>query len=323
MVTKNSKSTSVQNTHTNTQWYRNSVDDTFYKLNSSTQGLESSAIDELTNTYGRNELKDLGSKKPIKIMIEQLTAVMVLILIGASILSLLLGKFLEAGAIGLIVILFALLGFFQEYKAEKAIAALKKMSMPFVRVMRDGRRLEISAHDLVPGDFVFLEAGSVVPADLRLTETMNLRVEEASLTGESEAVEKITEELDSEDLPLGDRKNMAYSGTQVVYGRGTGLVTTTGMDTELGKIATLIQQFSSSETPLQTKLDSVGKQLAILGVLVAFVVVGLGYLAGEKIAELLLTAISVAVAVIPEGLPAVVTFKTGEDKCTDQKTSCC
>jgi Ca2+-transporting ATPase len=291
-----------------TEWHRKTVDDTFYMLHSSHAGLEESEVLKLSETFGKNELKDLGSKKPIKILIEQLTAVMVLILIGAAFLSLLLGKYLEAGAIGLIVILFALLGFFQEFKAEKAIAALKKMSMPFVLVMREGKKLEVSAHDLVPGDLVFLEAGSVVPADLRIVECMNLRIEEASLTGESEAVEKNTDQIDQDDMPLGDRKNMAYSGTQVVYGRGTGIVTATGMDTELGKIATLIQEFSSAETPLQEKLDSVGKQLAILGVLVAFVVVGLGYLAGEDITELLLTAISVAVAVIPEGLPAVVTF---------------
>ncbi len=303
-----SEDTISENISDTTEWYKETVDDTFYKLNSTHEGLTTQEVKELSSQYGKNELEDHGSKKPIVILYEQITAIMVLILIGASVLSLLLGKYLEAGAIGLIVILFTLLGFFQEYKAEKAIAALKKMSTPFVRVMRDGSQVEIDAQELVPGDLVFLESGSIVPADMRLVETMNLRVEEASLTGESEAVEKSTDAIDIKDLALGDRKNMTFSGTQVVYGRGTGLVTDTGMNTELGKIATLIQQFSSTETPLQKKLDSVGKQLALLGVFVALIVVALGYLAGEKISELILTAISVAVAVIPEGLPAVVTF---------------
>lgn len=291
-----------------TDFHRIDLDETFSKLGSSKNGIATENASELLEKFGHNELEDKGSKKPIKILIEQLTAVMVLILIGAALLSLVLGKYLEAGAIGSIVILFALLGFFQEYKAEKAIAALRKMSVPTVIGIRGGKKVEIPAQEIVPGDVILLEAGSIVPADMRLIESANLRIEEASLTGESEPVDKTIETLDVDDLSLGDRKNMAYSGTQVTYGRGAGVVTATGMNTELGKIATLLQSFAKDHTPLQQKLDQVGKQLALLGVFVAVIVVILGALAGEKFADLVLTAISVAVAVIPEGLPAVVTF---------------
>ena len=182
------------------------------------------------------------------------------------------------------------------------------MSVPVVRVIRDGRPSEVASVDLVPGDVVLVEAGSVVPADLRLVETANLRIQEAALTGESEPVDKKADPIDRDDLSLGDRRCMAYSGTQVTYGRGSGVVVATGMDTELGKIASLLQDVDADHTPLQLRLDRVGKQLALAGLVVAALVVAMGTLAGESITELVLTAISVAVAVIPEGLPAVVTF---------------
>ncbi len=289
-------------------WHVKTIEQTFEELKSSNEGLAQTQADSLIETYGLNELEDKGSKKPIKILFEQVTAVMVLILIAASLLSLALGKLLEASAIGIIVVLFVLLGFYQEYKAEKAIAALKKMSVPFVQVMRNNRRQEINAHHLVPGDVVFLEAGSIVPADMRIIESANLKIEEASLTGESEAVEKTSDTLDDPELTIGDRRNIAYSSTQVTFGRGTGVVINTGMNSEIGRIATLLQSFAPGVTPLQQKLDSVGKQLALLGVFVAMIVVGLGAISGETFGDLVLTAISVAVAVIPEGLPAVVTF---------------
>ena len=233
---------------------------------------------------------------------------MVVVLIGAALLSLLLGKLLEAGAIGAIVVLFALLGFVQEYRAERAIAALRAMSTPSVRTVRDGLSATVPAVDLVPGDVVHLEAGSVVPADLRLIETASLRVEEAALTGESEPVDKQVKAIDADGVALGDRLNLAFSGTQVVYGRGAGVVVATGMATELGRIATMLQGVVAESTPLQRRLDRVGKQLVVAGLVVAAAVVAMGAAAGESAADLALTAISVAVAVIPEGLPAVVTF---------------
>jgi Ca2+-transporting ATPase len=174
---------------------------------------------------------------------------MAVILIGAAALSLLLGKLLEAGAILVIVVLFALLGFVQEHRAERAIAALRKMAVPVVRVTRDGQLVEVAAAELVPGDLVALEVGTIVPADLRLVEVANLRVQEAMLTGESEPIDKRVAAVDRDDLAVGDRTCLAYSGTQVTYGRGVGLVVETGMSTELGRIASMLQTVAAERTP--------------------------------------------------------------------------
>ena len=301
--------TEVATTGSEPLWHTLTVQDTVHTLTShADSGLAPDEAARRLATSGPNELIERGSRSPWQLLWEQLTAVMVLILIAAAVLSLFLGKYLEAGAIGAIVILFALLGFFQEYRAEKAIAALKKLAVPAVRVLRSGRLQEIAARDLVPGDVIVLEAGSVVPADARILTSANLRIQEAALTGESEAVEKIAEPLTRPDAPLGDRRNLAYMGTQVTYGRGTAIVVATGMNTELGRIATLLQDVGTELTPLQQRLDSVGKWLALAGVVVALLMLGGGLLVGESLGEMLLTAISVAVAVIPEGLPAVVTF---------------
>jgi Ca2+-transporting ATPase len=193
---------------------------------------------------------------------------MVLILIGAGLLSVLLGKANESISIFAIVILFGMLGFVQEYRAERAMAALKKMSVPQVRVRRNGAAQLISARDLTVGDIVLIEAGSVVPADLRLVEAVNLRIQEAALTGEAEAVEKTTALFDKADMALGDRRNMAYMGTTVTYGRGTGIVIAVGMKAELGKIATMLQAVKNEETPLQQRLDHLGKRLALASVVI-------------------------------------------------------
>ena len=291
-----------------TEWHRSTVTETLELLDVDRAGLDADAAEQRLAEHGTNELIDTGSTSPWRLVWEQISAVMVLILIGAALLSLALGKYLEAGAIGAIVVLFTLLGFYQEYRAEQAIAALRKMAVPVVRVVRGGRTVEVPAADLVPGDIVQLDAGSIVPADLRLIDAANLRVEEAALTGESEPSDKQTEPIEEERVPLGDRSCMAYSGTQVTAGRGVGVVVATGMRTELGKIATLLQGVDSDETPLQARLDRVGKQLALVGLVVAGLVVVMGAIGGESASDLVLTAISVAVAVIPEGLPAVVTF---------------
>ncbi|HSJ55094.1 MAG TPA: cation-translocating P-type ATPase, partial [Anaerolineae bacterium] len=227
--------------------------------------------------------------------------------IVAAIISAALGDWKDAIAILAIVVLNAALGFSQEYRAEKAIAALKQLAVPTVRVRRDGHVAEISAHSLVPGDVALLEAGVLVPADGRLLEAVNLRVEEASLTGESEPVEKHTAPLQGVDLQVGDRVNMAYLGTVVTYGRGTVLVTETGMKTELGRIADMIQGVERSPTPLQTRLDKLGRDLALAALGIVAVVFVLGLLRGEELRLMILTAIGMAVAAVPEGLPAVVT----------------
>jgi Ca2+-transporting ATPase len=238
--------------------------------------------------------------------------VIILVLIVAGILAWFLkggdGPPIDAIAIFAIVILFVVLGVVQEYRAQQAIAALKRMSAPVVRVVRGGRLLELAAPRLVAGDLVRLETGGVVPADLRLVESVNLRVQEAALTGESEPVEKNTGPLDDPETGVGDRKNLAYSGTHVTYGRGAGVVIATGMATELGKIATLLGNVKSEPTPLQRKLDKLGKTLAILAVIIAALVGVTGLVEGKSVAAILILAVSIAVAIIPEGLPAVLTF---------------
>ncbi len=300
--------TAGTNASEETHWFRMSAVAALEAQRSSFEGLTLDDAEQRLAEFGANELIDNGSSHPLKIIWQQVSSVMVLILIGAALLSLALGKFLEAGAIGAIVVLFTLLGFFQEYRAERAIAALRQMSVPIVKVRRAGRTMELPAAQLVPGDIVQLDAGTVVPADLRLIEVANLRIEEATLTGESVPVDKHTDLIDRTDVALGDRRCLAFSGTQVSAGRGLGLVVATGMRTELGRIATLLQSVKSESTPLQVRLDRVGKQLALVGVVVAALVVVMGALGGESASDLVLTAISVAVAVIPEGLPAVVTF---------------
>ena len=289
-------------------WYRRSPEDVLTHLNTNAKnGLSNSEAEERRTVFGANELEEKGRKSPLRILWEQFTSNMVIILIAAALISALLGKTTETIAISAIIILFGLLGFFQEYRAEQAIAALKQMSAPKVRVRRDGDIIEIPTNGLVPGDIVQLEAGNLIPADLRLIESVNLRIQEAVLTGESEPVEKESRALGGENIPIGDRINMGYMGTIVTYGRGEGVVVETGMRTELGKIASLIQGMKSEITPLQRQLDRVGKNLAIFGIIVASLVFFIGILSRESLEEMLLTAISVAVAVVPEGLPAVVT----------------
>jgi P-type Ca2+ transporter type 2C len=272
-----------------------------------THGLDDEEATLRLTHYGANELVERDRKSPLHILWEQFSSAMVLILIGAAVVSGSLGKVTETIAIAAIVVLFAVLGFVQEYRAEQAIAALKKLTVPTVRVRRNGTVGTLSARELVPGDIVLLETGNVVPADLRLIESINLRTQEAALTGESEPVEKSTQALTADQLALGDRRNMGHMGTVVTYGRGAGVVVETGMRTELGKIAALIQNVTHEVTPLQQRLDTLGKQLAVAGVVVALLVLAIGVLRGEPVAEMFLTAVSVAVAVVPEGLPAVVT----------------
>ncbi|MBK8568032.1 MAG: cation-translocating P-type ATPase [Saprospiraceae bacterium] len=271
------------------------------------EGLDSADALARIAQHGPNELQERAGTSPLKLLVSQFTNTMVLILLAAALISGLLGKVTETVAIASIVVLFALLGFLQEYRAERAMAALKRLSVPLVRVRRNGLLQEMSAKELVPGDVVLLEEGNAVPADMRIVESVNLRIQEAALTGESEAVEKHANPLPEANVPLGDRLNMAYLGTVVTYGRGSAVVVGTGMSTELGKIATLLQTVSTGMTPLQHRLEKVGIQLAIGGVVVAALVMGIGLLNGEALDAMFLTAVSVAVAVVPEGLPAVVT----------------
>lgn len=276
-------------------------------LRSTVDGLSSAEAAARLRTRGPNELQEAISRPAWRMLAAQFVEPMILILLAAAVLSFLLGDLTEGFAILAIVLLFGVLGFIQEYRAEKAMAALKQLSSPVVRVRRDGSLREMPARELVPGDLVLLEAGNIVPADLRLVEVVNLGVMEASLTGESEAVHKQTEALVGDALPLGDRKNLAFMGTIVVQGRGTGVVAETGMRTELGQIAGMIQGIGEGRTPLQRKMAQVGKHLSIAGLGAAFAILAIGLLRGEAFGEMLLTAVSLLVAVVPEGLPAVIT----------------
>jgi len=292
-----------------TDWYQETTTETVSLLNSNADtGLSSAEAKRRLAEHGPNELVERGLKSPWRILWEQLTGLMVVILIIAAVVSGILGDWKDAIAILAIVILNAVLGFSQEFRAEKAMAALKQLAVPTVKVRRDGHVVEISARELVPGDLVLLEAGALVPADGRLLESVNLRVEEAALTGESEPVEKQVHTLDRPDLPVGDRVNMVYMGTVVTYGRGLAAVTATGMHTELGRIAELIQSVEREPTPLQCRLEQLGRGLAVAALVIVAVVFVLGLLRGEDWQLMLLTSISMAVAAVPEGLPAVVTI---------------
>jgi len=308
-----------------TDWYHLEAENVLSTLDTDPgQGLTNAEAQRRLIKYGPNELIERGLKSPWRILWEQLTAVMVVILIVATVISAFLGDYKDAIAILAIVVLNAILGFTQEYRAEKAMAALKKLAVPTVKVRREGHVREISARELVPGDIVLLEAGTLVPADGRLLECVNLRTQEAALTGESEPVEKHPGALASGDpsasgstgsphssgqaLPLGDRKNMVYMGTVVTYGRAVAVVTETGMRTELGRIAEMIQTVEREPTPLQRRLEQLGRGLAVAALAIVAVVFVLGLLQGEDPRLMFLTAISMAVAAVPEGLPAVVTI---------------
>lgn len=272
------------------------------------RGLDEDEAARRISEHGKNELIERGMKSSWRILLEQFTQTMVVVLIIAAIVSGLLGDLKDTVAIVSIVILNALLGFRQEYQAEKAMAALKKLAVPNVKVRRGGHLLELSAIKLVPGDIIYVEAGNMVPADGRLLEAVNLRTQEAALTGESEPVDKTHQVLRGRELPLAERSNMVYMGTLVTYGRGQVVVTETGMNTELGNIAELMQSAGQERTPLQVRLDQLGKTLAWAALGLVLLVSVIGIVQGEDLETMFLTAISLAVAAVPEGLPAVVTI---------------
>jgi P-type Ca2+ transporter type 2C len=256
---------------------------------------------------GPNLLVEGRRRGPGRILLEQFTDLMVLVLIGAAVVAGLVGEPQDTVAILAIVVLNATLGFIQEYRAERAVAALKAMTAPHARVRREGTVEVIPAADLVPGDVVLLEAGNIVPADLRLIEAADLRIEEAALTGESHPVEKTTAALPDAGLPIGDRRNLAYKGTMVAHGRAVGIVVGTGMRTELGRIATLLHEEAELKTPLQRRLARFARLLAFVVLALCATIFGVGLLRGEEPVLMFLTALSLAVAAMPEALPAVVT----------------
>lgn len=304
-----------------TIWHALDLDRVLARLETSPQrGLTSEEAARRLERYGRNELLEKPRPSFWQLVFNQLNNFVIILLIVASVISALLGDWVEAGAILLIVVLNAVLGVVQEQRAEEALAALKKLASPEAQVLRDGLHRSVPAAELVPGDVVFLEAGNYVPADMRLLEAVNLRVEEAALTGESVPVEKSATLILDQEASLGDRKNTVFMGTVVSYGRGRGLVVDTGMSTQLGLIADMLQSVESEETPLQRRLDQLGRTLGWGALAVCGIVFLIGLLRSglfvqgfspetrSAMVESFMIAVSLAIAAVPEGLPAVVTI---------------
>jgi len=288
-------------------YYLLPTDEIYKLLNTGKKGLYEAVVEERLIQYGKNELIEKKKVSPVFLFFNQFKDVMIFILLIAAIIALAVGDVNDALVILVIVLLNAIIGFVQEYRAEKAMEALKKMASFNATVRRGGKIMHLSTSELVPGDLVILEAGMLVPADIRLTETYSLKIQEASLTGESQPVEKTTDTIREENPPLGDRFNMAYKTTVVTYGRGEGIVVATGMETEIGRIAQLLQE-DEIRTPLQKRLADFGKKLSVIVIFICIIIYGAGLLRGEDPIRMLLTAISVAVAAIPEALPAVITI---------------
>jgi Ca2+-transporting ATPase len=290
-------------------WHSLDVGEIFNLFNTAPdRGLNSEEVSQRLEVCGPNEIREAPRPGLFNLILDQFNNFIVIVLIIASLISAVIGDYVEALAILAIVLLNAILGVLQEKRAEEELAALRRLAAPDALVIRDGHRITIPARELVPGDIVILEAGNYIPADMRLTETINLRIEEASLTGESEAVDKDAGIVLRQEVPLGDRRNTAFSGTLVAYGRGKGVVVSTGMNTQIGMIAAMLQSVHEEATPLQKRLDHLGKFLGWAALLICAIVFGVGWIRGIAPAEMFLVSVSLAVAAVPEGLPAVVTI---------------
>lgn len=289
-------------------WHNLSVEEVYSCLNAPSCGLTGAEAARRLAEYGPNEIESGHRVSPWSILFSQFKNVLIIILLAATVLSAFLGHEVEAIAIAVIVMFAVLLGFVQEYRAERAIEALRRMAAPTATVLRDDEEEEIPTRDLVPGDVILLRAGDRVPADARIVESVNLQIEEAALTGESVPVEKQSATLPEGESAIGDRGNMAYAGTAATYGRGRAVVVATGMDTEFGKIARMLQTIETGETPLQKNLDKMGRTLAKAAFALVIVIVVLGLFRGQSFIEMLIFGVALAVAVVPEALPAVVTI---------------
>ncbi|MDX2133991.1 MAG: cation-translocating P-type ATPase [Saprospiraceae bacterium] len=289
------------------EWHWQTIESVFSALDSSPVGLSGGEAQRRLEVHGPNALPERKGPSVFRLLLRQFTDFMILILLGAAVVSMALQEWKDAIVILLIIVVNGIIGFYQEYNAEKALASLKKLAALYATVLRDGQHLLLDAEKLAPGDVVLLEAGNIVPADLRLVEEVALLVDESTLTGESRPVSKSAVPLDIPDLPLAERNNMLYKGTQVVAGKARAVVVATGLNTELGAIAQLLQE-SYTPTPLQIRLNDFGKKLSWVVLGICTILFAVGYLRGEAPMTLLLTVISLAVAAIPEALPAVVTI---------------
>ena len=288
-------------------WHSLKIEETISKLeSSSTNGLTAQEAQKRLSEFGPNELKKEKGKSPVKLFLQQFTDILIIILLIATGLSIVIGDTIEALIIFTIVLASASLGFFGEYRSEKAVEALKKMTAPTAMVLRNGKEVKVPAVELVPGDIILLYTGDKVPADSRLIDAINLKVDEASLTGESTPVRKATDSL-ADETQLNDKNNMVFTGTIIAYGRGKAIVTSTGMNTEFGKIAKMVQTTSTEQTPLEKRMGSVGKWIGILAVVICVGVGTLGVIEGRDVLSMVVWAVSLAVAAVPEALPAIVT----------------
>jgi Ca2+-transporting ATPase len=278
------------------------------QLESTETGLSQTEASRRLAEHGPNELQAAHRISPWSILLEQFKNVLIIILLIGTLLSAFLGHGIEAIAIAVIVLFAVLLGFVQEYRAERAIEALREMAAPTATAIRGGEEIEIAARELVPGDVIVLQPGDRIPADIRLLEAINLQIEESALTGESVPAEKDEAPLETDDLPVADRRNMGYAGTAVTYGRGRAVVVATAMETEFGRIARMLQTIETGRTPLQENLDKVGTVLARAALVIVGLIVAVGVFRGQPFVEMLVFGIALAVAVVPEALPAVVTI---------------
>ena len=288
--------------------YSQTTNELFSNLETSSSGLSEPEAERRLKKYGPNALAEKPPKSILTMLKEQIIDPMILILLGAAAFSAILNEWVEAGVIFFIVVVNSIIGIIQEKKAQSSLAALKTMSAATATVIRGGMEKIIPASELVIGDLVSIASGDMVPADLRLTQSANLKIAEASLTGESIASEKNATAVLSPDCPLGDRKNMAYTSSIVTYGRGSGIVTKTGMNTEIGQIAGMLEDDDTSDTPLKRKLNAVGKILTIIGLIICVLIFAIGAFYGRPLLPQFLVAISLAISIIPEGLPATATI---------------
>ncbi|MGB9778485.1 MAG: cation-translocating P-type ATPase, partial [Candidatus Bathyarchaeales archaeon] len=291
---------------TSKPWHAMEIEETLKVLNAKETGLSQEEAQKRLQEYGPNELKKEKGISPIRLFLEQFADILIIILLIATGLSIYLGEITDAIVIIAIVLACAILGFVEEYRSEKALEALKKMTAPTAMVLRDGKEVKVQASEIVPGDIILLYTGDKVPADARLIEAINLKVDEAPLTGESTPVNKSVEPL-PEETELPERRNVVFTGTAVVYGRGKAVVTSTGMNTEFGKIAKMVQVTEEVETPLEKRMASVGKWIGILCVAVCLTVAAIGIAEGRNPLDMILWGVSLAVAAVPEALPAIVT----------------
>ena len=283
-------------------WYKKSVHEVIAELTTDADhGLSNEEAERQFQKFGPNEIDKKRGPSAIKILVEQFTSPLILLLIGATIVSAILNKLTDAGVILAIVIINAIIGFIQSYKAERAIDALKRRAAPHSRVLRNGKLTEIASRYLVPGDIIMLETGDIVPADARIIEITDLQTQEATLTGESTPIEKHAKPLTG-NLHSADQKNMVFASTVITRGRAKAVITSTGMTTEFGTIARLIQS-ENGTTPLQKKFGQMARMMSVLAIAIIIVTFGLGLLRGGTVIDMLLVAIALAVAAVPEGLP--------------------